>query len=127
MQAVRAALPNAATRLNDSKGGPYDIDPAARLLNGQLIDFELASAPNNAHTDAARSRWSAGESEWHKQTVTAVAENPQFAGVNPADVLETWHDSLFSGTGVRLWERLRTLKHPDVVFGCRHGQLNKTS
>lgn len=85
---------------------------------------EKSSEPDSEPDKHRRSRnWSEGEGKWHCDTVAAIAANPALVGIKPAEVVRTWHDSVTSNDGRRLWKKLLTGKRPDVVLELGNGGL----
>ncbi len=85
-------------------------------------DVEMQALPPEV-PDPLEPRRSLPESEWHRQSVRRVAEHPGLV-VNLQDpIVRTWVDSAMSNDGVRLWTRLWSGKHPDVVFQHASGAL----
>jgi hypothetical protein len=83
------------------------------------------SAPN-LEQRPARAAWSRGESTWHRTTVALLADEPNLLGslvVAYGPIVRTWHDSTIARDGKRLWNRLLTRRHPDVVFEHHDGSL----
>lgn len=125
MDELRQALASAPRRLNGMKVGPYNVNPAASTVNGVKVTMTFISTPTDASIDLARRTWASGESTWHKETVQKIASSPELAGIEHEGnkIVRRWNDSIISGDGRRLWKKLLSRKHPDVVFEHANGQI----
>jgi hypothetical protein len=82
-----------------------------------------AAVPPPAAPDPLAPRRSLPESEWHRQSVQRVIDYPHLVVDLNDPVIRVWVDSPISTDGVRLWQRLWSGKHPDVVFEHASGRL----
>jgi hypothetical protein len=88
-----------------------------------VVDLLATGTTSENVTFEKRTRWGGAESAWHRNTCDAIASDPASIGLDRADCVDVWLDSIRSRKGRGLWTRLRTLKHPDVVFEHRSGAL----
>jgi hypothetical protein len=124
MQEMRRVLPNPPQiRPDGTTLTPFNIDPIGRTVNRAPVAMTLGEEANRI-VEPIRKGWTGGESERHRNTVGAIAANPGLAGIPVNDpVVRTWHDRVLSNDGRFLWLRLRSRKHPDVVFEHASGAI----
>lgn len=117
IQELRRVLPNPPQlRPDGTTLAPFNIDPIGRTVNRAPVTMTLAEETDRI-VEPIRKGWTGGESRWHRTTVAAIAANPALAGIVLNDpIIRTWHDRVLSNDGQSLWRRLRSRKHPDVVF-----------
>ena len=93
-------------------------------VGGHSVDSYEDDKTGSSGLPPRARHWSGGETQWHKQTVNAVAEDPSLVGIDPRLVKRRWNDSLrATEDDKRLWLKLRTEKRPDVVFELHDGGL----
>lgn len=131
VEALRRVLTGAHTRNDEGNRILFTLDPELRTLRPdggvpavEIPEMQVLAPPVTPprQNEGAGRGWSGPESDWHRNTVHAIAHNPFI--VECSDVERTWEDSLLSSDGhQRIWRTLRTSKRPDVVFLTGHGSI----
>jgi len=129
---LRAALSTAPLRPTLGRRGPFNIHPMERAIEFGGNRFELPGLRYFGRrqepvptSKPQRQLFRPSESEWHAHTVEKVAANPTLVIMDLSGnaIVRTWRDSVRAGDQVRLWLRLFTGKHPDVVFEQTDGTM----